>query len=274
MIGGNNTDTFNIGAATVMVGPMEKVLELTPEEHSLGLIKNFNLTTDTTEVSLTQGVRNTEVDSQITGVNSTMSMEVYEYTAANLAYAAQLDGSKFVTSGTYVLDADITGGESASSITIRTDEDVTAKLQQGTTLQLQASSTEEFDKVYIARVESATAGEGTTTITLVDSIPLGWNFKAGDKVFAVDIVPIGSEAPQPYIGVKIVGVLPNGNKPVTIIVPKAKITGGMTLGFSSENYGNLPYEIKPYALAKADALYSTFKEWTSQGNIYVLTGNN
>ena len=37
------TNQFNIGVSTVMVGPMDKVLDLTPEEHSIGLIKNFSL---------------------------------------------------------------------------------------------------------------------------------------------------------------------------------------------------------------------------------------
>lgn len=273
MIGGNNTDLFNIGSATVMFGPMEKVLELTPEEHSVGLVKNFQLSSETTETTLTQGIRNTEVDSQITGVTSTMTAEVYEYTAANLAYAAQLDGSKYTTKGSYVLESNVNGGESATKISIEADSDITAKLPAGTLLQLQSTSTEDYDKVYIARVASSTFSTDKIEITLEEAIPLAWNFKAGDKVFAVDIIPLGSEAPQPYLGVKIVGVLPNGNVPVTIIVPKAKVTGGMTLGFTSDNYGNMPYEIKAYTLAKSDAMYSKMKGWSSVGNIYILTGN-
>lgn len=273
MIGGNNTDLFNIGAATLMIGPMDKIMELTPEEHSVGLIKNFQLTSDTSEVSLTQGIRNTEVDSQITGVTTTMTAEVYEYTAANLAYAAQLDGSKFSTSGTYTLTSDVTGGDDATSIEIDTDSDISAKLPAGTTLVLQSSTTEDYDKVYVVKVSSSTFSDTKMSITLDLPIPLGWTFKKGDKVFAVDIIPVGSEAPQPYLGAKIVGVLPNGNKPVTILVPKCKITGGMTIGFTTENYGNMPFEIKPYALAKSDTMYQTFKQWTSVGNIYVLTTN-
>ena len=80
------TNQFNIGVSTVMVGPMDKVLDLTPEEHSIGLIKNFSLTSETNEVTLTQGLRNTQVDSQVTGVTTRMSMEVYEYTAKNLKH--------------------------------------------------------------------------------------------------------------------------------------------------------------------------------------------
>ncbi len=274
MLGSNNTDIFNIGPATLMVGPMEKVLELTPEEHSLGLVKNIAVTSETSEVSLTQGIRSVEVDSQVTAINNTVTTEVYEYTAANLAYAAGLDGKDFSKSGMYTLKTAITGdGESATSVEIDTEEDISSKFTTGSMILLQSSTSRDYDKVLPARVASASYEEGKVTITLEEAVPTGWNFVAGDKVFPVNIIPVGSDTEQPYLGVKIVGVFPKNNKPVTLIFPKAKITGGLTLSFTSENYGNMPFEIKSYVLSKSDELYSKFKEISEPANFYILPGN-
>ncbi len=270
-VGGPITDKFNIGVATLMVGPMDKILELNPEEHSLGLVKNVTMTSETSEVELKYGIRGTTVDSQVTGVDTTISTEVYEYTASNLAYAAQLDGNEFATGGTYALSAAVTGGSSATTVSIVADSDITSKFPKGTKIMLQASSTEEFDKVYLAVVESATFATNKVTITLSEAIPLGWNFSAGDKVQTVNVIPVGSDKPQPYLGVKIVGMLPNGNEPVTIIIPKAKITSGMTLGFTTDDYSNMPFEIKPYALTKSDAMFDYFRGLSSIANAYILT---
>lgn len=273
MIGGNNTDVFNIGPATVMVGPMEKVLELTPEEHSIGLVKNIVVNSETNEVSLTQGIRNVEVDSQVTSINNTVTAEVYEYTAANLAYAAGLKGDDFSMSGSYFLKNDITGGESATKISISSDEDISSKFQAGSMVILQSSSTDDFDKVLPVRVVSASFADDKVDITIEDPVPLGWNFKEGDKAFTVNIIPVGSDAEQPYVGVKIVGVFPKENKPCVLIFPKAKITGGFSLNFTSENYTNMPFEIRPYMLSKSDSMYEYFKKISKPANFYVMPGN-
>lgn len=273
MIAGNNTDIFNIGPATVMIGPMDKVLELTPEEHSIGLVKNIQVTTETNSVSLTQGIRNVEVDSQITSITNTFTSEVYEYTAANMAYAAGLDGKEFSKSGSYFLAADVTGGESATTISVSADEDISSKFEAGSMMIMQSSTTEDYDKVLPVRVVSAVYEENKINVTLEDPIPLGWNFQEGDKVFTVNIIPVGSDSEQPYLGVKIVGVFPKSNKPCVIIFPKAKVTGGFTLSFTSENYGNMPFEIKPYVLSKTDSLYSHFKAISKPANFYVMPGN-
>lgn len=271
------TNQFNIGVSTVMIGPMDEVLNLTPEEHSIGLIKNFTLTSDTNEVTLTQGLRNTQVDSQVTGVTTTMTMEVYEYTAKNLAYASQLHGEDFTLSGNYSLNAAVTGGSSATSIVLAdVPASAQADLAAGDTIAIQSTSTKAYDKVYLAKVASVqyTAGEGgangTLTVTLTSAIPSGWSFAAGDKVFYCNLIPVGSDENQPYYGVKIVGVLPNGNEPVTIICPKAKITGGFNLAFTTDNYGNMPFEITPYDLTSSDALFGTFNNYNA--NLFVYKG--
>lgn len=271
------TNQFNIGVSTVMVGPMDKVKDLTPEEHSIGLIKNFSLTSETNEVTLTQGLRNTQVDSQVTGVTTTMSMEVYEYTAKNIAYAAMLAGENFTLNGNYKLNAKVTGGSSATSIVLKdVPAEKQADLRAGDTIALQCTSSKDYDKVYLANVSGTpvyAAEAKTLTITLDKPIPAGWEFEAGDSVFYVNLIPVGSDEEQPYYGVKIVGILPNGNEPFTVICPKAKITAGFNIGFTTDNYGNMPFEFTPYDLTKDDYnkypdLKDAFKGYSANCFVY------
>lgn len=261
------TDQFNIGVATVMVGRPEDVLNLTPEVNSIGLIKNFSLTSETNEVTLTQGLRNTIVDSQVTSVTTQATFEVYEYTASNLAYAAGLDGANFSMRGEYKLGSAITGGTSATSI-ILSDVPSDYTLPAGTILAVQCSSEKMYDKVYLAKVASSESADSTVTVTLDSPIPAGWDFVEGDKVFVVNPIPVGSDEAQPYFGIKIVGVLPNGNEPFTLIFPKAKITSGLSINFTTDNYSSMPFEVTPYDLTSSDAMFDTFKKYNSNLIIY------
>lgn len=275
------TNQFNIGVSTVMIGPMKDVKNLTPEEHSIGLIKNFSLTSEVNEVTLTQGLRNTQVDSQVTGVTTRLSMEVYEYTAKNLAYAAQLSGENFTLAGNYALKTAITGGDSATSVVLKNVPSASqSDLAAGDTIALQVTGEKDYDKVYLATVASASWESdsqeddsiGTLTITLTSAIPSGWNFAVDDRVFFVNMIPVGSDEPQPYYGVKIVGILPNGNEPVTIICPKAKVSAGFNIGFTTDNYGNMPFEFTPYDLTKQDYVdnpeLNDFKKYSANCFVY------
>ena len=275
------TNQFNIGVSTVMIGPMKDVKNLTPEEHSIGLIKNFSLTSEVNEVTLTQGLRNTQVDSQVTGVTTRLSMEVYEYTAKNLAYAAQLSGENFTLTGNYALKTAITGGVSATSVVLKDVPSASqSDLAAGDTIALQVTGEKDYDKVYLATVASASWESdsqeddsiGTLTVTLTSAIPSGWNFAVDDRVFFVNMIPVGSDEPQPYYGVKIVGILPNGNEPVTIICPKAKVSAGFNIGFTTDNYGNMPFEFTPYDLTKQDYVdnpeLNDFKKYSANCFVY------
>lgn len=268
MAGNAITNQFNIGTATVMVGRPEEVLNLTPEQHSIGLVKAVSLTSETNEVSLTQGIRNKTVDSQVTGVTSTVTAEVYEYTAANLAYATQLDGANYTTGSAFKLATAVTGGESATTLTLDAESDASSQFVEGTIIELQATGSKKYDKVFLAKVASSSYTSNKLTITLKQPIPAGWTFEQGDSVYSVSAIPVGSEEPQPYVGVKIVGILPNGNEPITIILPKAKITSGISLAFNTDNYGNIPFEFTPYDLTVDDELYEEFKQYSSNVIVY------
>lgn len=277
------TNQFNIGVSTLMIGPMADVLKLTPEEHSIGLIKNFTISSEMSEVTLTQGIRNTQVDSQVTGVTTQLSTEVYEYTAKNIAYAAQLAGEEFSLKGNYKLKTAITGdGSTSTTVVLKgVPSSAQADLAAGDTIAMQCTSTKDYDKIWLGKVsttptwvaDSQDETIGDLTITLTEAIPSGWSFAVNDSVFYVNLIPVGSDEPQPYYGIKIVGILPNGNEPFTIICPKAKITAGFNISFSTENYGNMPFQITPYDLTKEDyeaipALRTMFKNYAANCFVY------
>ena len=276
------TTQFNIGVSTLMIGPMDKVLELTPEEHSIGLIKNLSTSAETSEVTLTQGIRNVLVDSQVTGSTVQITTEVYEYTAKNIALAAQLAGEEFSLKGNYKLKTAITGGASATSVVLKgVPSSAQADLAAGDTIALQCTSTKDYDKIWLGKVaetptwtaDSQDENVGDLLITLTAAIPAGWDFAADDSVFYVNLIPVGSDEPQPYYAVKIVGILPNGNEPFTIVCPKAKITAGFNISFTTDNYGNMPFQITPYDLTKEDYdkypfLRTAFKNYTAPMFVY------
>lgn len=276
------TTQFNIGVSTLMIGPMDKVLELTPEEHSIGLIKNLSTSAETSEVTLTQGIRNVLVDSQVTGSTVQITTEVYEYTAKNIALAAQLAGEEFSLKGNYKLKTAITGGVSATTVVLKgVPSSAQADLAEGDTIALQCTSTKDYDKIWLGKVsgtptwvaDGESSSTGDLTITLSAAIPAGWDFAADDSVFYVNLIPVGSDEPQPYYAVKIVGILPNGNEPFTIVCPKAKITAGFNISFTTDNYGNMPFQITPYDLTKEDYakypfLKTAFKNYTAPMFVY------
>lgn len=102
MAGEAKTTQFNVSDGTLMIGPVGEAYNLTPEKHSVGLIKQMTCTSTKNRIELTQGLQQLVVDSQVTGNDVSVTADVYEYTAANLAYAAGLDGSKYQPGKTFI----------------------------------------------------------------------------------------------------------------------------------------------------------------------------
>lgn len=369
MAGEAKTTAFNIGTATVMIGPMEDVEKLTPEEHSIGLVKNFTTSSTDQYTDLTQGIQNDIVWSEKTGSDTTTTMEVYEYTAKNLAYALGLAASKMVESKAHNLKS-----VSATEVVVDAEGASADDYMEGDNIIIQSAAKE--DEVFIGKVNmvdfsaasspevalSSTvvnffktlngqmAGKGVLTIEegklklIVDEAavvtfsqplktafgfedgtgPISGNvavtakktlsamgildndslmitvdaeefelvaktapaedtsakftltlnsapsetmqFVAGDKVKRVNLIRVGSREAQPFLGAKVVGILPDGKTPVTIIYPKVRITNGFNLGFQSDNYGNMPFEFTPFRMVEGDPLYAEHGE----GLFYLL----
>jgi hypothetical protein len=378
--GSAKTESFNLGAATVMIGPKEDVLDFTPEKHSIGLVKNFTFSSSDQYLDLTQGIRNTVVYSVKNGSDITASMEVYEYTPRNLAYALGLEGFELVEGADLALKEAVNGDMSTTEIKVTAASDSSAsdflqddyvviqgnkssnedlvfigKLAEaafdpgtapqvavnGTVLDLMKALKQANDGVAVLTIEKGhmkvlagaeqtvtcsekfktvfgiTEGErgpltGTVEISAKDvlgtlsfanndevtisidseeiaealiktspaadssasytltfdrPIPEGFNFIAGDRVHKVNLIPVGSAEDQPTLAAKVVGILPEGKKPVTIIIPKLRISNGFNLSFQTDQYGNMPYEFTPMEQVMSDPLY---KEYGDKGFAFVL----
>lgn len=251
MAGEAKSSKFMLGTATVMIGAQADLFNLNPEEHSIGLVKNFSISGQPSYTELTQGVKNSVVYSVMTGNPVTATMEVYEHTSKTLSYSLGLDGSSL--SGETVkttLNADVPENVAGSStlpvasITGFAAGDWVQALAPGST-----------DKLLVAKVLSADVE--AKTLTIADEQKFSYGLPAGTVVTKVNVVGIGSKAEQPYLSAKIVGNLADG-MPVALLIPKLRITGGFTLAFKTDSFGNLPYKFQPYDLTQADPFYDTF----------------
>lgn len=379
--GSAKSEKFNLGCATVMIGPKDQVMDLVPEKHSIGLVKNFTFSANDTYLDLTQGVTNTVVYSVKTGSEITASMEVYEYTSKNLAYALGLEGYELVEGANLSLKEAINGTMKATELKVAADEDSTADdFMVGDHIIIQGNKSKNEDMVYIGKVASVDFNAGTSpqvdasgtvlslmkalkeanggvavltiekghmkvlagaeqqvivsdkfgtvfgispttgtgpqtgtveisakdtlssigfadgdvvsveigddidleaviktepetdtsaffTLTVENPIPEGFSFIAGDRVHKANLIPVGSPEAQPTLAAKVVGILPEGKTPVTIIIPKMRITNGFNLSFQTDQYGNMPFELTPYEMVPGDPLY---KEYGDQGFAFVL----
>ena len=153
--GSAKSKAFNLGTAAVMIGPRDQVMDLTPQEHSVGLVKNFTISSSDSYTDLNQGVRNNIVYSVKTGSEITATMEVYEYTPKNLNYALGLESSGLIESESFSLKEDVAGG-STNLIVTANPTSGEGTLMAGEYLVLQANKSGEEAQVYPAKIKTAT----------------------------------------------------------------------------------------------------------------------
>lgn len=253
MAGEAKTTQMLLSTATLMIGPTASVYALNPATHGVGLVKNVQVQTDMGYIDLTQGINNQLVMSVQNKLDTKITAEVYEYTAANLAYAGGLDGSTKTTLSTaYILGTAITtGGTSVVLSAAPSGGDVVA----GSVIVIQ--DTANPDRVHVGRVASISTA--TITLTAATAMPSGTAFPiATTTVMTVNEIQMGPRVSQPTFGCKLVGLLPSTGKPITLIFPKVKIQKGMNVAFETNNFTNLPFELVPYTLTATDPLYADF----------------
>lgn len=250
---------FLLGEATLMMAPYAdatSVFELTPELHSVGMTRNVSLTQESDQIELRKGIQQLLVDSKKSNVRTMLSAEVYEFSAQNLFYSLSVAATpaapkrgKLKTSvtgpqATIVVNSDPVPGEAGTAITAAGD------IPNGATLLIQIAGTGN-DYVLPVRVTAATtAATGDYTVTV--AIPAGMTFPAGSRVWVVNEVPVGSTMEQDYFKLKIVGTLSNNERPVTVIVPKVRVSKGFQLSFDEGNYTSMPFEFMPYFLSASE----------------------
>lgn len=242
MAGEAKSEVFMLGTATVMIGPMADVFDLTPLDHSVGLVKNVTITSEPSYTDLTQGVKNSIVYSVMTNNAVRASMEVYEYTSRNLAYSLGVEGGKLTpVEVATTISAATTSGATSITVTSATGITVGSWIVIG-----------EGDNLVVRQVTAIATN--ALTVRAIPGVLL-----AGTRVRAASNIAVGSKANQPFFGVKIVGV-DAGNRPITLILPKVRITNGFSLAFASDDYGNLPFELTLMDLVPTDALYAQFSD--------------
>lgn len=243
MAGEAKTNAFMLGTATVMIGAQSELFSLAPDTHSIGLVKNFTMTSEPGYTDLTQGVKNTIVYSVMTSNTVRAQMEVYEYTSKNISYALGLNGGS--------LNAQTTGSTLGTAYTAlgATISVVSATgLVVGDYIAIQEGTD---DKVFFRKITTV----ATNVLTLSSSVPV--NLAVGTFVRKVNAIDIGSKADQPFLCAKIVGTIADGTE-IGILVPKLRVTNGFTMGFVTDNYGNLPFEFTVYDLVSTDPNYAEF----------------
>jgi hypothetical protein len=270
-------NAFLLGEATLMIAPYAdatSVFELTPAAHSLGMVRNVTLSQEQDQIELRKGIMQNLVDSKKSNVRTSLSAEVFEFSAQNVLYSLSLAKSataikrgvlKTAANGaqaTIVVNTDPLPGEAASGITAAGD------IPNGSTILLQIPG-DQNDYVLPVRVTAATTASGQD-YTVTAAVPTGMNFPAGTKVWVVNEVDVASTAEQDFFKVKVVGTLSNNERPVTLILPKVKVSRGFQIQFDEGNYTSMPFEFSPYFLAASEVSGRLAEIGTSrQGRVYL-----
>lgn len=250
MAGEARSDNFMLGTATLMLGPLARLMALGLDD-SVGLVKNVKLMTEPANAELTQGVRNSLVYTVMTGNPTTMSGEVYEYSLKNLMYSASLDGSAFslaVAAATTVATAYVAPTNPAILGAVTLPVTSAAGIAAGDSIAVQSGAR---DQVFTRRVVSL----ASNTLTLDYGFPVA--IAIGAPVKKVTVAAIGTQDEPPFLAAKLIGELANGTV-MTVLIPKVKITSGLNLAFQTDNFQNMPWEIKVYDQLPSDPFYADF----------------
>lgn len=253
MAGEAKTDQFILSTATVMLGPQADLMKL-DKSNSIGLVKNFTISANASYTELTQGAKNTLVASVQTGNDVQCSMETYEYTAANIAYGLGLDGSVHEAAGVTPTTVSGAVAEDATAVTVADGTSIAAgdwiKFGEG-------------DDLVIGLVDSIT----TNNITLAQGASAA--IADGASATVMKAVGVGSRDEQPYLSARIAGKLQNGED-ITILIPKLRITQGFSVTFTTDNFGNMPFQFGIVDQVNADPFFATFRDHAGGGQAAIL----
>lgn len=241
-LGTAKTTNFMLSTAEVRIGTQANMWDLSNDD-SIGLVKNFTLGADVTFTDLGQGVQNKPVYSTATGVVVSASMEVYEYTASNLALGLGLASGGTYTNVATTADALVTGDDIVVTISIVSETGINV----GDYVLI------DTDKGVIARTVASTA---VGTMDVDQAIPAGVSIASGAAVTKVSNLDVGNPTNE-YYSMKAVGKLADGTD-VVVLLPKVRILRGFNLSFGTQDYGNMPFETGIYNLVNSDPNFAEF----------------
>ena len=244
MAGEALTTEFMLGTATVMLGAMGNLYDLRPENHAIGLVKGVKIKTDPQFKDLTQGLQNTTVFSLKTGSVSKINFDVYEYTTRNLSYALGLNPADLTANNPIITATTALAASSALSITVASATNFVV----GQFLIIEVGT-----RVIARKITAINA----LVITFAGGLPVA--VPSGSVVRVPQNLALAKKGVQPYLGCKIAGFTAEGN-PVTFLIPKVRVTNGFELGFMTDDYASMPFELSVYDMVSTDALYSDFQD--------------
>lgn len=250
MAGEAITSKFMLGTATVMLGPQSDLYDLNVGEHSIGLVKNVTPKSAPGFIDLTQGVKNTTVFSVMNANKVTVTGEAYEYTSRNLAYSVGLEGSELVPSTvatTVETEMVLTTGKTPVVIPVV----ATTGFAANDFIIVQVGND---DQAFVRKVVSV---QVDTSLTIEAGTGFPVIIPVGSTVKKANIVGVGSKADQPYLSCKIVGTIADGSE-VILLLPKVRVTSGLSMAFKTDAYDNIPLELTVYDLVSTDPFYQTF----------------
>lgn len=251
MAGEAKTNKFMLGTATVMIGAQADLFNLNPDDDSIGLVKNFQISASPTYTELTQGVKNSVVYSVMTGNPTDATMEVYEYTSKTLSYGLGLDGSALApTTVSTTTNAAIVANIAGTSVI---PVAAVTGFAAGDWVQVAVPGLE--DKALIAKIKTIDAT--AKTLTVADTQKFDYGMLVNAIVTKVNVVGIGQKVDQPFLAAKVVGSIADGTT-VALLLPKVRIVSGFTLAFKTDSYGNLPYKMSLYDQVATDPFYTDF----------------
>ena len=237
------TNDFMLGTATVMIGDMADLYDLNPTDHSIGLVKNFTMTSEPAYTELTQGVKNTIVASVMTANPVRCTMEAYEYTAKNLSYGLGIEGAADVVAQTVETTLSALIAAAATTLTVTSATGITV----GSYIMILVDGEDNFVVRKVTNVAS-------NVLTVSQPLPA---IATGKVVRKVNMIEVGSKDDQPYYSAKIAGKLASGEE-LVILIPKIRIVRGFSLAFKSDDFGNMPLEFTVYDPVNADTFYNEF----------------
>lgn len=248
-LGTAKTTDFMLGTAEVRIGAVGELFNLTNDD-SIGLVKNVAITGEMESTDLGQGVKNRAVFSVTTSATLSVATEVYEYTARNLAYGLNLAAGVVGTNVETTTTASVTGNDSVAVIPVTDETGITADdyILVATSKGIMAN-----------RVASVATGE----LTVTHAVPTGVVIANGASVVKASSLDLGDPVDE-YYSCAVIGKLADGGD-VVFYFPKIKIVRGFNVQFGTSDYGNMPFEIKPYSLVGDDADYAEFGE--AQGRL-------
>lgn len=251
---------FSLSSATIMLGRAfeDDVFALTPEKDSVGMVSEVSIGIDSSITELLNGVQQVAVDAKRTGVSSTITGNVFEFTAANFMKAQAIGGTPLpvkrglltasaAAGGTSLsISSDPIPGEASSAISSLSD------IPSGSTLLIQRVNGQ-TDYVFPAKTSAAATGTGSGPYTVpVTAIPAGMSFEAGSRVWIVHPVSVGDMDADALFCAKIVGTLSNYDRPVMYIAPKVRMVRGFQLAFNETAYSSMPWEMRPLNMAAGE----------------------